>query len=399
MNIPREQSPSKSDASRTEGSNETRSPYYKVSDYPRKLERIGCYMRQSRAGPDPDDVAFYQRLLQHKAQIPSDTMLERPVGLYDTLRGRSKTHVLVKLHFLLMQSVSVFYFRDKSNIQRVIDGLDDPWEYVEAILGPEPRPDHSHGLHYWAFDDEERRKLDTRSPGTFSYAVRPNEYFPYLTCEIKTDGEDLEIADRQNMHSMSIVLRSLVQLAEAAGNVERINRRVLGYSISHNIDDVRIYGYYPEVTEDGKWRCFRCPVAQFPIFRTEETRWKCYHFVVALDSEFLPRHIALVKELLAGVGSLKIPRPVGSNGGSMNAGLEQVRQLQQSLEETAREAENRENELKRQLEESRQQMEEIKQDARKREDNLEKLVHTLLDNRDQSISKSAGLEKDSSRTS
>jgi len=37
-------------------------------------------------------------------------------------------------------------------------------------------------------------------------------YFPFLTCEVKCGASALDIADRQNAHSMALAVRGVVEL-------------------------------------------------------------------------------------------------------------------------------------------------------------------------------------------
>lgn len=53
------------------------------------------------------------------------------------------------------------------------------------------------------------------------------------------------------MHSMCIALCVVVSLAEAASHLEEVDRRLLGFSILYELEDMRIYGHYPEIGEDG----------------------------------------------------------------------------------------------------------------------------------------------------
>lgn len=163
-----------------------------------------------------------------------------------------------------MPGADFLFLRGQKHLEHVADGVNDSWMKVYPIIKSKPQPDHSRCLKISAFNEEERQKLQNIPPGAFSYAVREELYFPYLTCEIKSDTDSLGIADRQNMHNMFIALRSLVQLAEAAGTPEKLHRRVLGYSISHDLDNVRIHGYYPEIGE-RRTEYFQCEVANFGI--------------------------------------------------------------------------------------------------------------------------------------
>lgn len=136
-------------------------------------------------------------------------------------------------------------------------------------------------------------------PVKYSCAVREGLYFPYLTCEVKTSSSDLKVAERQNMHSMSVALRSLVQLAELAGMPEMVHRRILGYSISYSEGYVYIHGHYLLLREGMPTQYARCLLTNCFYIWNKENRWKCYSFVEKLDTDFLPKHVALVKEMLS----------------------------------------------------------------------------------------------------
>ncbi len=67
--------------------------------------------------------------------------------------------------------------------------------------------------------------------------------FPFLTCEVKSGGSlGLDIADRQNLHSMAIAVRGIVDLFRLVGRAAKLHRRVLAFSVSHDNENVRILG-------------------------------------------------------------------------------------------------------------------------------------------------------------
>jgi flagellar biosynthesis GTPase FlhF len=194
-----------------------------------------------------------------------------------------------------------------------------------------------------------------------------------LTAEIKCGNQALELADRQNMHSMCIALRAVVSLCQAAGCTEEVHRRILGFSVSHELEGVRLYGYYPEV-DGGKVSFYRWPVAQ-PNIWTKEDRWTCYRFVENVDREFLPIHTHRLLRVLEGVpdpdeGSLSVvvdgPDSQLSVGGSQerlgyrrvassqNRGLQpELRMMVQTLQEQL--AEQKDREEKREAEQKAQE--------------------------------------------
>ncbi|KAJ5752786.1 hypothetical protein N7520_009703 [Penicillium odoratum] len=287
-----------SDNSESSSARDTRSYAYRAVNYVTILETKGCFMRQSSAGPMPEDIALCERLLSQPIVPPSGTLLEDEymTAFHNALQNRSEARLLVDLHPLIMPSAENQYIQGNQSLKNVIDGYNDPWLKTEPIYGPKPQPDHARGLRWSTFSETQRRKLGIKPDEKSPYTVREDMYFPYLTAEIKCGNQALELADRQNMHSMCIALRAVVSLCQAAGCTEEVHRRILGFSISHELEGFRIYGYYPEI-DDGKVSFYRWPVAQ-PNIWVKENRWTCYQFVQNLDREFLPIHTDRLMRIL-----------------------------------------------------------------------------------------------------
>ncbi|KAJ5559382.1 hypothetical protein N7513_001781 [Penicillium frequentans] len=287
-----------SDNSESSSARDTRSYAYRAVNYVTILETKGCFMRQSSAGPVTEDVALCERLLSQPIVPPRGTLLEDEytIAFHDALQNRSEARLLVDLHPLIMPSAENQYIQGNESLKNVIDGYNDPWLKTEPIYGPKPQPDHARGLRWSTFSDTQRRKLGIKPDEKSPYTVRDDMYFPYLTAEIKCGNQALDFADRQNMHSMCIALRAVVSLCQAAGCTEEVHRRILGFSISHDLGGLRIYGYYPEI-DDGKVSFYRWPVAQ-PNIWVKENRWTCYQFVENLDREFLPIHTDRLMRIL-----------------------------------------------------------------------------------------------------
>lgn len=69
-------------------------------------------------------------------------------------------------------------------------------------------------------------------------------YFPFLTCEVKCGAAALDIANRQNAHSMALAVRAFVELFRLVKCEEQVNREVLAFSVSRDHRSARIYGHY-----------------------------------------------------------------------------------------------------------------------------------------------------------
>ena len=93
-------------------------------------------------------------------------------------------------------------------------------------------------------------------------------YFPFLTCEVKCGAAALDIADRQNAHSMTLAVRGIVELFRAVKREDEVNQKILAFSVSHDHQSVRIYGHYPVITrKDTKY--YRHPIRTFDFIELE----------------------------------------------------------------------------------------------------------------------------------
>ncbi|KAJ5100744.1 hypothetical protein N7456_006796 [Penicillium angulare] len=382
-----------SDNSESSSARDTRSYAYRAVNYVTILETKGCFMQPSPAGPMPDDIALCERLLHQPIATPQGTLFDDEYidRFHYALRNRSEARLLVDLHPLIMPSAENQFIRGTQGLRDVIDGYNDPWLKTEPIYGPKPQPDHARGLKWSVFTESQRRKLGIRPDEKSPYTAREDMYFPYLTAEIKCGNQALELADRQNMHSMCIALRAVVSLCQAAGCTEEVHRRILGFSISHELDGFRIYGYYPEFEED-KVLFYRWPIAQ-PNAWTLEDRWTCYRFVKNVDREFLRIHTDRLMRVLG-----RVPDPeddtlgidvdevesqlsiIGSQerpgyrraASSQSRGLQpELRMMVQTLKQQLAEQKTREERLLAQLEEQNIRQRQLEKDQKEREEKRE----------------------------
>ncbi|KAL7938216.1 hypothetical protein V8C35DRAFT_291252 [Trichoderma chlorosporum] len=355
-------------------SQDNESNEYKASGYVIWLEANGGFMHPSKEGPISDDVAFCQRLLESSADTPSGTLFDdKFIGSFlNTLHNRSEARLLADLHPLLMPSAENLFIQGKEELKYVIDDYNDPWLTTEPFYGPIPQPVHAQGLKWSMFSESQRRKLGEKSGEKSLYAMRHEMYFPYLTAEIKSDNQPFEVADRQNMHSMCVALRAVASLAQAAGRLQEVHRRVLGFSISHQSTGVRIYGYYPEVVGD-KVKYYRWPVRSIHLW-TQADKWACYRFVEKVNSDFLPIHAKRIVDFLEQiVDPQDVPFELGVGDGVHNGSQELPRYTRapssqsQSLQPELR---NMILELQKQLEEQKAQMEQQRVEQKEREEKL-----------------------------
>jgi hypothetical protein len=103
-------------------------------------------------------------------------------------------------------------------------------------------------------------------------------YLLFLTCEVKCGAAALDIANRQNTHSMTLAVRGIVELFRLVKRENELHREILAFSISHNHKTIRIYSHYPVIDRD-KTTFYRHPIKKFDITSEEsKDKWTSYKF-------------------------------------------------------------------------------------------------------------------------
>ena len=100
----------------------------------------------------------------------------------------------------------------------------------------------------------------------------------------------LDVADRQNAHSMTLAVRAIVELFRLIKREKELNREILAFSISHDHESVRIYGHYP-VVEATKTTFYRHPIRKFNFTELEgRDKWTTYKFTKSIYHTWMPTH-------------------------------------------------------------------------------------------------------------
>jgi hypothetical protein len=195
---------------------------YDSPRYELVLERdAGCYMGKYAPGVTEANERLCRSLLDPNPVIPEDLIFQDTFqGSYDTVATES---------------------------------FKQSWNRSYPITKPFPRPDYGAGFKQSAFSDAQLKRLqpflgDLSSPSYFLGTARM--HFPFYSCEVGSGPGAIDIADRQNLHSMTVAVRGVVQLFQLVNRVEELHRQILGFSVSHVDEIVRIYGHFPVIEED-----------------------------------------------------------------------------------------------------------------------------------------------------
>ena len=262
---------------------ESKSVAYRDTHYTILLEGKGSFIDRSDLGITDASKSSCRRLLDSEQDVPKDSLFRDDLfkKTYRKIQDRNKARVIQDIARLIVPSAETLAIYGATSLDYLIEGVDEGWIGSIPVEGPRPQPDYSVGFRRSAFTDEQLNKIDPLIGSVYEnsfFVATYRMYFPFLTCEVKCGVATLDVADRQNAHSMTLAVRSIVELYKAVKREKELNREILAFSISHDHRSVRIYGHYP-VIED-KTTFYRHPIRTFDFTDQDgREKWTAYKFV------------------------------------------------------------------------------------------------------------------------
>jgi len=196
-------------------------------------------------------------VLEKEQTLPPDPLFRDDIfnKACRKIQDRNEARVVQDITRLIAPSAETLATYGAIHLDPLVEGVNEGWNSAEPFYRPRPQPDYSVGFGRSAFTDDQLGKLKPfvgEVPDTFTsyFMASWQMYFPFLTCEVKCGTAALDIADRQNAHSMTMAVRGTVELFRLVKREKELHRQILAFSISHDHRTVRIYGHYPMV--DGK---------------------------------------------------------------------------------------------------------------------------------------------------
>lgn len=261
---------------------------YRNPSYPTLLETLGdSYMDDSELGITDASKVLYQNLLETKCTTPKDTLFRDDAfpSACRNLRDKNEARIIQDVGRLLVPSPETLAALGAKDLGVLVESVNEGWNNSIPVTTTRPQPDFSVGFGRSMFSDDQLSKLQPLlgDPSCLSYfRATYYMYFPVLTCEVKCGTTGLDIADRQNAHSMTLAVRGIVELFKLAKKENTLHRELLTFSISHDHRTVRLYGYYP-VIDGPKSKIYRRPIHTFDITaRDGQERWTTYNFTVGV---------------------------------------------------------------------------------------------------------------------
>ena len=285
---------------------EEKSVKYRSPAYEKELADKGSFMYESKLGITEDSKSLCRDLLSSAQTAIQDSLFsdDRFETACQKIHNENEAMVLQDITRLIVPSAKNLATCGATGLNYLVESVDKGWNSAIPITNPRPQPDYSVAFGQSAFTDKQVEQLKPfvgdllRQPTEFSYFMATwKMYFPFLTCEVKCGAAALDVADRQNAHSMTHALRAVVQLYRYAKWEEgfdwkkEIHREILAFSVSHDDRAVRIYGHYP-VIEDDRTTFYRHPIRAFILTDLDgRDKWTAYKFTKNVYELWMPRHL------------------------------------------------------------------------------------------------------------
>ncbi|KAK5310626.1 hypothetical protein LTR93_011984 [Exophiala xenobiotica] len=292
----RKQSDSSLTGSSDQKKRESKSAPYRDTRYATLLAAKGSFMEKSNVGITNTSLNNYKALLGSDQTVPNDSLFRDDVfeATCRSVEDRNESRIIRSISPYIVPSAEDLAIKGVTKLKCLIENVNEGWTGSIPVEGPRPQPDYSVGFRRSAFTEDQLQRLDPLVGSVFDtsfFVATYRMYFPFLTCEVKCGAAALDIADRQNAHSMTIAVRSVVELYRAVKREKELNQEILAFSISHDHRTVRIYGHYA-VIDGNKTTFYRHPIKTFD-FTSEEgkDKWTAYKFTKNVYEVWMPIHL------------------------------------------------------------------------------------------------------------
>lgn len=271
----------------------------------------GSYMRELDDYETPKNIKdLCQALLERDQSVPQDSLFCNDLfrRTCRKLEDRNEAKVIQDISRLIVPSAESLANHGARHLDHLTQNVAGGLTEGIPLESPRPQPDYSAGFRLSAFTDEQLNKLDPLIGSVYDtsfFVANYRMYFPFLMCEVKCGAAALDIADRQDAHSMTLAVRAVVELFRLVKREKELYREILALLISHDHAMVRIYGHYP-VIGGNKTTFYRHPIHKFDFTALDgKEKWTAYKFTKNVYNIWMP---TVVGWRLGLVGGLQSPR-------------------------------------------------------------------------------------------
>ena len=200
---------------------------------------------------------------------------------------------------IVVPSAENLHFCGESGLELLGDEIQTEWTRCAPMGSTRPKPDYVAGLRRKAFSKEIFEQLRNYATPFRPFLFTPDICYPFLIAEAKTGDEGLAKADRQNIHSAGIAIRSIIELHWAAygkedTRVQQLYGQALVFTISHNHDAVHIYAHFAVLVDGSldQLKFHRYQIALYSLnMLNGRDQDKPYTFVRNVYDYHAPQHL------------------------------------------------------------------------------------------------------------
>ena len=274
---------------------EVKSAPYKHPGYRTLLATFGSFMSKSELGIADASKALCRDLLLKAQTVPEDSLFcdDRFEETCEMIQDRNEAKVIQDITRLIVPSAQSLAIRGSKHLKKLVESVNEGWNNSITLTKTRPQPDYAVGFRREAFTEEQLNKIGPFVGGLYEvshFMATYYMYFPFLTCEVKCGAAALDIADRQNAHSMTLAVRGVVELFRYVKREKEVDREILAFSVSHDDRSVRIYGHYA-VTDGAKTKYYRHSIREFSFTELDgKEKWTTYKFTKNVYDIWMPMH-------------------------------------------------------------------------------------------------------------
>lgn len=209
---------------------EVKSAQYRTVEYEIGLEKKGSYMCKYKDGCKREHL---EGLLYSEQTVPQDSLFRD--NLFDNtcekIRNRNEAMVIRDIGSLIVPSAQTLATYGATHLNHLYESVNEGWNSAIPFHGTRPQPDYSVGFNRSAFTEQQLKKLEPfvgeiGSKITTYFMATTRMFFPFLTCEVKCGAAALDVADRQNAHSMTVAVKGVVELFKAVKREKELHQEI-----------------------------------------------------------------------------------------------------------------------------------------------------------------------------
>ena len=288
FSLSRKKSQSSFQTSSDQLSREIKNAQYKNSDYAIEFENEGSYMYKSTSGITDINRKLCRTLFKKKQTIPQNTLFRD--DLFDEIcrkiQNRNETMIIRNIDLLIVPSAQTLAIYDVTHLNHIYETTNEGWNSVFSFSLHKTRSQLDFSVKFGrsAFTQKQWNKLksfvgEPDSKIIIYFMITTRMYFSFLICEVKCGAAALDIADRQNAHSMNVALKAFVIFFRSVKREKKLDRKIFIFFISHDHRSVKMYDHY-SVIEKNKTTFYRHPIREFSF--TEQNgrkKWTAHRFI------------------------------------------------------------------------------------------------------------------------